>query len=151
MRKFYKVSEKFLEYGKKDIILPKRATQNSAGYDFVSPIEIVIQPKTCELVWTNIKAQFEKDEVLLLCVTSGMGKRGLMLANNVGIIDSDYFENPNNDGNIGFRLYNFKDVPYVVKEGEKIGQGIFMKFLTVSDEEEIIQKRVGGFGSTDKK
>ena len=80
-----------------------------------------------------------------------MGKRGLMLANNLGIIDCDYYGNVANDGNIGFRLYNFSDEPYVIKQGEKIGQGLFIKFLKVDDEETVTRKREGGFGSTDKK
>lgn len=150
MRKFFEVEKEFMEYEKENAVLPKRATIHSAGYDFFSPIEIEIKPHASELIWTNIKAKFEEDEVLLLTVTSGMGKRGIMLANNVGIIDSDYFSNQFNDGNIGFRLYNFCDSPYTIKQGEKIGQGIFIKFLKVDDEEKVTQKRKGGFGSTDK-
>ena len=150
MREFFQVDKEFMEYDKEKAILPKRATVNSAGYDFVSPIEIEIAPHKSELIWTNVKAKFEKDEVLFLCVTSGMGKRGIMLANNVGIIDCDYFGNQFNDGNIGFRLYNFYDEPYTIKKGDKIGQGIFLKFLKVDDEEPITETRKGGFGSTDK-
>ncbi len=151
MRKFFQVDKEFMEYEKENAVLPKRATVHSAGYDFVSPIEIEIKPHKSELIWTNVKAQFGEDEVLILAVTSGMGKRGIMLANNVGIIDSDYFGNQFNDGNIGFRLYNFSDEPYVIKQGEKIGQGLFIKFLKVDDEETVTRKREGGFGSTDKK
>ena len=151
MRKFFQVDKEFMEYEKENAVLPKRATVHSAGYDFVSPIEIEIKPHKSELIWTNVKAQFGEDEVLILAVTSGMGKRGIMLANNVGVIDSDYFGNQFNDGNIGFRLYNFSDEPYVIKQGEKIGQGLFIKFLKVDDEETVTRKREGGFGSTDKK
>ena len=151
MRKFFQVDKEFMEYEKESAVLPKRATVHSAGYDFVSPIEIEIKPHKSELIWTNVKAQFGEDEVLILAVTSGMGKRGIMLANNVGVIDSDYFGNQFNDGNIGFRLYNFSDEPYVIKQGEKIGQGLFIKFLKVDDEETVTRKREGGFGSTDKK
>ncbi len=151
MRKFFQVDKEFMEYEKENAVLPKRATVHSAGYDFVSPIEIEIKPHKSELIWTNVKAQFGEDEVLILAVTSGMGKRGIMLANNVGIIDSDYFGNQFNDGNIGFRLYNFSGEPYVIKQGEKIGQGLFIKFLKVDDEETVTRKREGGFGSTDKK
>ena len=151
MRKFLQVEKEFMEYEKERAVLPKRATVHSAGYDFVSPIEIEIKPHESQLIWTNVKAKFEEDEVLMLAVTSGMGKRGIMLANNVGIIDCDYYGNQFNDGNIGFRLYNFLDEPYVIKQGDKIGQGIFLKFLKVDDEEVVTQKRKGGFGSTDKK
>ena len=127
-----------------------RATKHSAGYDIFSPIDCVIEPNEMQMIWTNVKAQFEPDEVLFLCVTSGMGKRGIMVANTLGIIDCDYYSNPGNDGNLGFRLYNFSKEPYVIKAGDKIGQGVFMKFLTIDDEEEITNERVGGFGSTVK-
>ena len=150
MRRFIEVLDEFKKYDKKEVSLPKRATTHSAGYDFVSPIDAVIEPKSSKLIWTNIKAQFEEDEVLLLCVTSGMGKKGIMLANNIGVIDCDYYSNSSNDGNIGFNLYNYFDEPYLIKSGDKIGQGIFTKFLKVCDEEEIKNKRNGGFGSTVK-
>lgn len=151
MRKFFEVKKEAMEYGKQSATLPKRATQHSAGYDFFVPQQIELKPHQSTLVWTNIKAKFLEDEFLMLCVTSGMGKRGIMLANNIGIIDCDYFENPQNDGNIGFRLFNFSDEPYILKEGEKMGQGIFLKYLKVDDEEIVTQTRQGGFGSTDKK
>ena len=73
-----------------------------------------------------------------------------MVANTIGVIDSDYYGNVSNDGNLGFRLYNYGDTPYEIKAGDKIGQGVFMKYLTVDDEEEITNERVGGFGSTVK-
>jgi dUTP pyrophosphatase len=151
MRKFEVVKKEALKY---DIVpqkLPVRATKHSAGYDFYSPIDVVVEPKSMQMVWTNIKAEFGTDEVLILCVTSGMGKHGIMLANTIGVIDSDYYGNIDNDGNLGFRLYNFSDEPYVIQTGDKIGQGIFMKYLTVDGEAEITSTRVGGFGSTVKK
>ena len=149
MRKFFEVNQKFMEYGKTSAKLPERATKHSAGYDFFCPTQIELKPHSSTLVWSNVKAKFNENEVLLLCVTSGMGKRGIMLANNLGVVDCDYFENEFNDGNIGFRLYNFLDDPYILKEGEKIGQGIFTTFLKVDDETLVTQTRKGGFGSTD--
>ena len=151
MRKFEVVKSEAIQYGIVPTKMPQRATKHSAGYDFYSPIDIVIMPKTMEMIWSNIKALFENDEVLLLCVNSGMGKRQIMLANTIGVIDADYYGNVSNDGNLGFRLYNFGDAPYEIKAGDKIGQGVFMKFLTVDDEAEINNERVGGFGSTVKK
>lgn len=146
MRKFEIVS------GCADAVkLPNRATKSSAGYDFYSPVDVVIEPSAAKLIFTNIKACFGADEVLILCCTSGMGKRGVVLANGIGVIDADYYNNENNEGNIGFMLRNLGVEPYVVKCGDKIGQGIFTKFLKVDDEEEITSERVGGFGSTVKK
>lgn len=136
--------------GGEKVDLPKRATKYSAGYDFYSPINVVVEPNSTCMIWTNVKAKFKQDEVLILCVTSSMGKKGVMLCNNIGVIDSDYFENQANDGNIGFRLYNFSDTPYEIRVGDKIGQGIFTRFLTVDNEEQITNQRVGGFGSTNR-
>lgn len=151
MRKFEVVNDFALQYGILPPKMPARATKHSAGYDIYSPINITIMPQTMEMIWTNVKAQFETDEVLILCVTSGMGKRGIMVANTIGVIDCDYYGNVSNDGNLGFRLYNFGKEPYIIKAGDKIGQGIFMKYSTVDDEPEITESRVGGFGSTVKK
>ncbi len=151
MRKFEFVTTNKREYDGEIASLPKRATQHSAGYDFYSPIDLTISPNGTAMVWTNIKVQFNTDEVLLLCVTSGMGKRGVMLCNSVGVIDCDYYNNESNDGNIGFRLFNFSQNTYNIKKGDKIGQGIFIKFLTVDNEDSIQTVRKGGFGSTDNK
>lgn len=153
MRRFEVVSEEFMQYGskKEEIILPKRATKFSAGYDFHSPTDIVIEPNESKLVWTNVKATFNENEVLLLFVRSGMGKKHIQLANGTGVIESDYYSNPSNDGNLGFRLINLGSEPYEIKKGDKIGQGVFTYFLTVDNEEEILSTRTGGFGSTDKK
>lgn len=151
MRKFEVVKQEAIQYGVVPNKMPQRATKHSAGYDIYSPISTVIQPKTMQMIWTNVKASFNPDEVLILCVTSGMGKKGIMVANTIGVIDCDYYGNVSNDGNLGFRLYNFSDEPYVIQAGDKIGQGIFLKYLTVDDEPEITNTRIGGFGSTVKK
>ena len=71
-----------------------------------------------------------------------------MIANGTGIIEKDYFENPSNDGNLGFRLINLGKEDYVIKRGDKIGQGVFTYFLKVDNEEEVTTIRSGGFGST---
>ena len=151
MRKFEIVKDFAIKYDVKDVKLPKRATKYSAGYDIFSPIDVTIMPNTAELIWTNVKVLMNNDEYLLVCSTSGMGKRDVRLANGVGIIDSDYYSNPTNDGNFAVRLVNFGQNPYEIKAGDKIGQAIFMKYLTVDDEQEITSDRVGGFGSTVKK
>lgn len=147
MRKFEIVNKRTSEC---DIKMPQRATKASAGYDFYSTIDYILQPNEVKLIFSDIKAQFESNEVLILCTTSGMGKKGIMLANAIGVIDADYYNNVNNEGNIGFMLRNLSEQPYIIKVGDKIGQGIFTKFLVVDDEKEITTDRVGGFGSTVK-
>ena len=151
MRKFEVVREDAIQYEILPPKMPNRATKHSAGYDFYSPIDIIVEPKKMQMIWSNVKACFGTDEVLILCVTSGMGKHQIMMANTIGIIDCDYYGNPSNDGNLGFRLYNFGDEPYIIKAGDKIGEGVFYKYLTVDDEEEITAERTGGYGSTVKK
>lgn len=150
MIRFEKVKDEFIKYDNKEVEMPVRATKTSVGYDFYSPIDTVIEPKGSELIWTNVKATFDKNVGLILAVTSGMGKRNVTLANAIGVIESDYYGNISNDGNLGFRLHNFGDESYVIKKGDKIGQGFFFNFLTVDDEVEPTAVRVGGFGSTNK-
>ena len=72
-----------------------------------------------------------------------------MLANSTGIVDSDYYNNPDNEGHIMIAYYNTGDTPYTVEKGDRIGQGIFMKYLTV-DEDTASGMRTGGIGSTGK-
>lgn len=141
MRKFEKIRED-------DAIIPIRSTKGSGGYDFFANADITIYPHCVELVPTGIKAQFESDEVLQLYNRSSNPiKRGLMLANGVGIVDSDYYGNSSNDGEIMFAFYNFLDLTVQIKKGEKIGQGIFMKYLMV-DDDNAKGERSGGWGST---
>lgn len=148
MRRFEKVDQRFCQYGQYDTILPSRATKHSAGYDFYSPIDAIIQPNESLLIWTNIKALFNNNEVLMLFVRSSMGKKHIMIANGTGIVESDYYSNPTNDGNIGFRLINLGNEPYEIHKGDKIGQGVFTYFLTVDEEKMVETTRLGGYGST---
>lgn len=151
MRKFEIVDDKFIKYDNRNIKLPVRATKNSVCYDFYSPIEYTLKPNETKLIFTNVKAKFGCDEGLFLASTSGLGKNGIILANGIGIIESDYYGNESNDGNLGFLLHNMGEGDYQILIGDKIGQGYFAKFLTVDNEEEITAIRKGGFGSTVKK
>ena len=146
-----------------DIKLPKRSTAYSAGYDFYAPYDIEIPQNIFYLsdgstrfkhkpfcIKTGIKAFMGCDEVLMLFMrSSAPSKLGLVMANSVGIIDSDYYDNEENEGEIGFLVYNLTDSKIKIKKGEKIGQGIFLDFLKVpNDNAQGI--RNGGFGSTGK-
>ena len=130
-----------------EIKLPTRATAHSAGYDFYSPVDVIIQSNESAMIWTDVKAHMYYDNVLLLFVRSSMGKHPVVIANGTGVVDSDYYGNESNDGNIGFRLLNLGDTPYEIKVGDRIGQGVFVKYGTVKDDE-TTQTRVGGYGST---
>ncbi len=139
----------------KGVNLPVRKTKYSAGYD-MEACEDVVVPKFvpgCNptLVPTGIKAYMEDDEVLYLYNrSSNPKKRGLVLANGVGVIDKDYYGNSDNDGHIMFAFYNVKDEDITIKKGDAIGQGLFAKYLVV-DSDQANGTRKGGFGSTDKK
>ena len=130
-----------------EIKLPTRADGRSAGYDFYSPIDTTIMPNESKLFFTDVKACMNEDEVLKLYVRSSMGKIPVVIANGTGIIDSSYFGNPDNDGNIGFRLLNLGDKPYVINVGDRIGQGVFSKYL-ITDDDNASGDRLGGFGSS---
>ena len=101
------------------------------------------------LVHTGIKAYMEDDEVLYIFNRSGNPKKlGLVLANSVGVIDSDYYGNVGNDGEIMFAFYNFFPFDITIHKGDKIGQGVFQKFLRADNAVVGDVVREGGFGST---
>lgn len=137
------------------INLPVRKTKYSAGYDMEAAEDTIIpsfkKGMKPTLVKTGVKAYMGEDEVLILANrSSNPGKKGLILANSIGVIDSDYYGNPDNDGHIMFAFYNIKDEDIEIKKGDAIGQAIFQKFLTV-DNDLAEGTRLGGFGSTSKK
>ena len=136
------------------INMPVRKTKFSAGYDIEAAEDCIIpvfetgQKPT--LVKTGLKVYMEDDEVFMLYNrSSNPGKKGLILANSVGVIDKDYYGNPDNDGHVMFAFYNIKSEPVEIKKGDVIGQGIFQKYL-ITDDDNAEGARIGGFGSTSK-
>lgn len=129
--------------------LPERGTKYSAGYDFYTANESPIEIGAGETVTipTGIKAYMNSDEVLLIHVRSSVGiKRGLVLTNATGVIDSDYV-NSANGGNIIIALYNNSGYTQTIQPKERIAQGIFMKYL-ITDDDNASGERKGGIGST---
>lgn len=147
MARFFEIVKDEFRKTKGEIQLPTRASEHSAGYDFYSPVDAVIQPNEMVMIWTDVKAHMYYDNALLIMPRSSMGKQPVMIANTVGLIDSDYYGNESTDGNIGFRLLNLGTTPYEIKAGDRIGQGIFIKYGTVKDDN-ATGTRTGGFGST---
>ena len=140
-------------FEEKDINLPVRKTKYSAGYDIEAAEDCVIPPfkrgDKPYLVKTGLKA-YMQDEYLKLCNrSSNPGKKGLILANSIGVVDADYYGNPDNDGHIMFAFINVKEEETIIKKGDCIGQAIFEKFLT-TDNDIAEGERTGGFGSTNK-
>lgn len=146
MRYFEIVKDEFRK-NEGEIKLPTRASEHSAGYDFYSPISAIIQPNEMVMIWTDVKAHMYYDNALLIIPRSSMGKHPIMISNTIGLIDSDYYGNESNDGNIGFRLLNLGTAPYEIKAGDRIGQGVFIKYGTVV-EDNTTETRKGGFGSS---
>ncbi len=141
-------------FEEKDIKLPVRKTKYSAGYDIEAAEDCIIPPfkrgDKPYLVKTGLKAYMQEDEYLKLCNrSSNPGKKGLILANSIGVVDADYYGNPDNDGHIMFAFINVKEEETIIKKGDCIGQAIFEKFLT-TDNDVAEGERTGGFGSTNK-
>jgi deoxyUTP pyrophosphatase len=154
------------KFKNEDIHLPVRKTNASAGYDFeaaesliVPSIWKVLAEKVfigeatglkATLIPTGIKSYMLDDEYLQLSIRSGTAlKTGLILANGVGIVDSDYYNNPDNEGHIMFPVHNLGFKDKLIKKGERIGQGLFLNYLK-ADDDMSDGVRTGGFGSTDK-
>lgn len=129
--------------------LPERSTKYSAGYDFFNIEEVTIEPKQIVYVKTGVKAKFPENMALKLYNRSSNPKKnGLVLINGVGIVDADYYNNPDNEGEIAFAFMNILETPVTLSFGQKLGQGIFEHYYTVTDELDIDKERISGFGST---
>ena len=131
-----------------EVRLPTRGTKNAMAYDFYANDYYSIKPNEIAKIWTDVKAYMGEDECLILNVRSSMGGK-FMLANSQGWIDSDYYSNESNDGNIGVFLKNISDKTLTISKGERVAQGAFFNFL-VSDNGNTDDERIGGFGSTNK-
>ena len=129
---------------------PTRGSIHSAGYDFYAYDDYTIEPKQSVLIKTGVKAYMQPDEYLDLRVRSSLGiKRHLMLATGASVIDSDYYNNPDNEGEIMVVLYNYGDTTQTIEAGERIVQGIFTKYFLI-DDDDTTDQRTGGTGSTNK-
>lgn len=135
----------------RELKLPKRATEGSAGYDFFAPFDIELKPGQTMKIATGIRVKMAPNYVLHLYPRSGLGfKYRVQLDNTVGIIDSDYYYS-DNEGHIFVKLSNdsLENKTVFISRGEGFVQGIFSEYgITVDDD--VTQKRNGGFGSTTK-
>jgi dUTP pyrophosphatase len=153
-RKFYRISQVQMdkdmeEMSREDVRIPRRGTKMSAGYDFFSPYNFILDSGDEIKLPTGIKVDMEEDEVLLIMPRSSLGfKYYVRLANTTAVIDADYIGSPN-EGHIWLKMRNESSLPLTVCAGDAIAQGIFMTYKTVDDEEEVTEERAGGIGSTD--
>lgn len=136
--------------GYKYVNLPKRKTKQSAGYDIESAIDAVITSGETKLIPTGIKACMDENEWLGIYIRSSIAvKYGIILTNSVAVIDSDYYNNPDNEGHIMMALRNTSGSPCAIKVGDRIAQGIFHQYYKI-DDDSADGDRTGGIGSTGK-
>lgn len=155
------------KYKDNGLSLPKRATKGSAGYDLAAARDTVI-PSIWKvlstkgealkenkdylksvLVPTGIKTYMPDDEYLMLVNRSSNPlKNNLSLPNGIGVIDSDYYNNENNEGEIFVQLINYGLEDYTIEKGDRIAQGIFTPYAIADGEPKDLSARSGGFGSS---
>ena len=131
-----------------EVTLPMRGSSKAMAYDFFANDDYLVGSDEVVKIWTDVKAYMQDNECLIINVRSSMGGK-FMLANTSGWIDSDYYSNESNDGNIGIFLKNISGEAQIIKRGDRIAQGAFFNFL-VADNGNTDNVRTGGFGSTNK-
>lgn len=143
----------FFESKLQDAVFEDKPKQDFFG--FLNPLTLDDMAKLTKelkskvtLVSTGMKCQLDKSQYLELSVRSSTPlKHWLILGNGVGIIDADYYNNPDNEGEIFFQLINLSPFAIQLKRGDKIGQGIIHNY-EVTDDDKATGERCGGFGST---
>ena len=137
-------------YADKKISIPVRKTGCSAGYDIAAAEDVVLPPHQVVLIPTGLKAYMRSDEYLGIHVRSGFSVKNMVsCVNDEGIIDADYYDNPDNEGHIFIALINHSEIPVSIHKGMRIAQGIFYQYLTADgDQADIGKIRKGGLGST---
>ena len=147
MRKF-EIAKGFEDRG---VVLPQRKTAKSAGYDIIALADedVYVHPGMSVNLETGVKACMEDDEVMLLFIRSSLGiKQGLTLSNSCGVIDADYYNNPDNDGHFILNIINTGNSVQRIPARSRVAQAVFVKYLTV-DDDNATGERIGGIGSTD--
>jgi dUTP pyrophosphatase len=135
----------------KNLELPEYKTKGAVGFDLTARLETVIKPFEVTLIPLNIVVKVPKGYGLFLFSRSSVpGKKGLMVANSVGVIDQDYH---GEDDEIKMAVLNFTKKDVIVEKGERICQGIIMKIAvpTITEVKKMANKSRGGFGTTGHK
>ena len=138
-------------YSDDGIAIPSRQTRNSAGYDLAAAVDCICPPGEITLIPTGLKVYMPADEFLAIALRSSLPRKyGLVLANGLGIIDADYVDNPANEGHFMIQVLNIGKEAVHIAKGERLAQGIFLKYAVTATEAEPLGERQGGWGSTDK-
>ena len=128
---------------------PVRSTTDSAGYDLFCAEDTIISPHSIALIPTGVKCYLWEGSWLMIALRSSTPKKkGLILANGIGVIDSDYVDNSKNEGQIFVQVYNLTDNEVLVEKNECIAQGLVMPMNKLDIDNVKLVKRDGGFGST---
>lgn len=131
-------------------MLPQRGTEYSAGYDIATYEQTTVAPFSTAYIPTGLKVQIPKDEFLMIVPRSSLFKKyHLIMPNSLGVVDSDFYNNADNEGHFMLPVLNLSTESITIPYGEKIAQGIFIKYLTTDDDSPVLKIRSGGFGSTD--
>lgn len=132
-------------------VIPKRATEGSAGYDLCACIdtEITINPGEVVLVPTGIAVKLPQNTAGMIYARSGLAiKHGICLANSVGVVDWDY------RGEVKVGLVNMGKKAYIINPFDRIAQLVLSPVIcpeiSVVDSLDETQRGQGGFGSTGK-
>lgn len=136
-------------YQDRVLCLPVRKTATSAGYDLAAAVDVILTPQAVTLIPTGLKAYMQPDEYLGIHIRSGLSvKQAISLINGQGIIDADYYNNPDNEGHILLAVMNHGSQALAIAKGERVAQGIFYKYLLADHDDACGVARAGGFGST---
>ena len=133
------------------IVMPRRATAMSAGYDLHTPYDLVLLPGKETVIPTGLRVQMEPDMWMGVYIRSSLGfKYCVRLNNSVSVIDADYY-GAANEGHLKTGIYNHGTKELVLKAGDAFGQGIFQRYFLTVDDDPVTEKRTGGFGSTNRR
>ncbi len=152
LKEEFGVNEEQAQTAYQNLVLPRRATVGSAGYDFYLPVSVELKAGQTVKIPTGIRAKIADGWVLCLFPRSGLGfKYRLQLDNTVGIIDSDYYGS-DNEGHIFCKITNDgkSGKTLTLLAGEAFAQGVFLPF-GITEDDVADGVRNGGFGSTTKR
>lgn len=131
----------------KDLPLPEYKTEGAVAFDIYTRIDALLQPGEIKILPSNLIIEVPAGYMLMIASRSSTPKKGIQLANSVGILDQDY-HGPQDE--LGLFVRNFTNEPVEVKRGDRLGQGIIVPIVKAEwqEEEQIKEESRGGFGST---
>ena len=134
----------------KEIPLPEFKTEGAAAFDLCARVAVEIMPRSIGYVPLNVVIEVPKGYFLILVARSSTHKKGLWMANGIGILDPDFSGDEDEPKAV---YYNFTDNPVVVEKGERIAQGLVIKRENIEwqEVEKMENKTRGGFGTTGTK